>query len=89
MKFEIGDTVRCIGHTDGGEIHINEIGTVMVSDGEYMQVGVMWDKRSSIRHSLGGKCPNYHGWFVPTTSIELINHQEDGDFTGARVEDIL
>lgn len=73
-KFKIGDRVKCIkGYQHNSDI-VGQYGRIMQCD-ENDNIGVCFDKKIRSGHSLGGNCPDGHGWSVPASYIQSSRHK--------------
>lgn len=85
-RFAVGDRVISIAECDkpsGMSVPAGFVGTVVVADGG-SDYGVEWDDENRSFHDLGGRCRNWHGYWVFPSSIELLSDDWDdtpGDFS--------
>lgn len=79
MKIlKVGDRVVMTDNCEG-MIMRGEIGVVVdikqnIRDHE---VGVRWDDLHDLRHTCGGKCDDFHGWYVPSEFLKRLQTDDD------------
>ena len=71
--FACGDRVVCVREYDGKASIVGASGTVFAVEKPppygYGRCGVCFDK-NIFGHSLGGRCKQDHGWWIPDSCLE-------------------
>lgn len=78
-KFQVGDRVVVVNDQNSTCLNIGDVGTICyVPDDFFMSLGVESD-RPSQGHSCDGRCREGHGWWIPSSHIELIEEESVED----------
>lgn len=88
-RINVGDRVVVVStpvKDNNYSLQIGDAGTVlMVANDD--SFGVVWDKEFTRGHTLGGRCDDYHGWWVDRVDIAL-EIEDSGDIEDVSVKDL-